>query len=178
MALSSLWEHLTPAPNYELLQGNQFKTRLRTTPPFFLYIYIYKLIEKCGLELLSAVGIQRILGEFFWQSPGNARSSVGTRGDCWEALLERIHGSAWGVLPHPSRIFQMGATDLKCPPITVEVPLKLTGTVKKKQLCLLLCPGGGFCSAECLANLTSVWKAANNLTKVFSAFFYVQFMLH
>lgn len=44
---------------------------------------------------------------------------------------------------------------------------------EENQLCLPLCPGGGFCSAECLANLTSVWKAANNLTKVFSAFFFM-----
>lgn len=111
------------------------------------------------------------LGEFFWQSPGNARSLVGTRGVSRESQLERLSGSAWGVLPHPFRTFQLGVTGLKRSPSTAGVPLKLTGTGERSAV-PPSCPGGGFCSAECLANLTPVWKAANNLTKVFSAVFF------
>lgn len=84
-------------------------------------------------------GHTKDLGELFWQSPGNARSVVGTHGDPWEAQL--------GVLPHPSRTFQMGVRGSKRSPSTAGVPLKLRA---EDQLCLPVCPGGGFCSAECL----------------------------
>lgn len=90
-------------------------------------------------------GHTKHLGELFWQSPGNARSLAGTRGDSWEAQL--------GL---PEEFFQnipAGSPGLKRSPTSAGVPLKLTGQ-GGNQLCLPVCPRGGFCSAECSANLT------------------------
>lgn len=158
MALSSLWEHLTPAPNYSLLQGNQFNTKLRNYSTFFI-----KTDRKMWFGTPQCSGHTKDLGELFWQSPGNARSWVGTRGDSWEAQLG-LPGEFFHTLPEHSR-WESGA------PTTAGVPLKLPGQ-GRDQLCLPGCPGGGFCSAECLANLTPAWKGANHLTKVFSAFLF------
>lgn len=72
-------------------------------------------------------GHTKDLGEDFWQSP-DARSLVGTHGGSRESQLERLYQSAWGVLPHPFRTFQMGVTGLKRSPTSAGVPLKLTGT--------------------------------------------------
>lgn len=152
MALSSLWEHLTPAPNYSLLQGNQFNTKLRNYPPFFI-----KTDTKLWFRTPQCSGHTKDLGELFWQSPGNARSLVGTHGDPWEAQL--------GVLP-PSRTFQResGAQTLTqhCRSAT---KAQSRGSAVPPSV-----PRWRFLLCRVFTNLTPAWKAANNLTKVFSAF--------
>lgn len=46
------------------------------------------------------------LGKLFWQSPGNASSLVGTRGDSWEAQLD-LPEEFFQTLPEGSQGLEM-----------------------------------------------------------------------
>lgn len=104
-------------PKLLIVTGEPINTKLRNYSTFF-----YKNWYKTGLELLSAVGTQRFGGAFLavtWQCEVFSWHS-------WR-FLGSTAGSARGVLPHPSRTFQMGVRGLKRSPSTAGVPLKLPG---------------------------------------------------